>query len=176
MKSHGITRTPFSPISNDSLDELVKDHKTKQPNAGIRYIRGALFTKKLRVQRHRIISSLGRVDVVAKVARRDREIKCGEYYSPRPNAVWHLDGHHKLGPWGIVIHGISDGYDRLVSASNLSLIHGVTTVFRFPICKSPPTILHRQFYKSLLRPFQNGGVLIVHGETVAVKMFMSQRT
>lgn len=27
-----------------------------------------------------------------------------------------MDGHHKLGPWGIVIHGITDGFDRIVRA------------------------------------------------------------
>lgn len=121
MRSNGIIRTPFSTISDDGLDNLVKEHKTIQPNAGIRYIRGSLFAKKLRVQRHRIISSLGRVNTVAKVAHRDRTIKRGEYYSPRPNAVWHLDGHHKLGLWGIVIHGISDSHDRLVSFFSLYL-------------------------------------------------------
>jgi hypothetical protein len=29
--------------------------------------------------------------------------------------MWHLDGHHKLIRWGIVIHGFVDGYSRLVS-------------------------------------------------------------
>ena len=28
--------------------------------------------------------------------------------------VWHLDGHHKLIRWGVVIHGIADGYDHTV--------------------------------------------------------------
>ena len=122
MKCNGITRAPFSTISDDGLDDLVKQHKIKQPNAGIRYIRGFLFANNLRIQRHQIISSLGRVDAVAKVARRDREIKRGEYHNPRPNAVWHLDGHHKLGPWGVVIHGITDGYDRLVSILILKFV------------------------------------------------------
>lgn len=115
MKHNGIGRIPFSTISDDDLDALVKQHKLEQPNAGIRYIRGSLLNSKLRVQRHRVISSLGRVNTVARVVHRFRDTRRGEYRNPRPNAVWHLDGHHKLGPWGIVIHGISDGYDRLVS-------------------------------------------------------------
>ncbi|KAI6149917.1 hypothetical protein BKA82DRAFT_4339055 [Pisolithus tinctorius] len=31
-----------------------------------------------------------------------------------PNALWHMDGHHKLVHWGIVIHGIIDGYCHTV--------------------------------------------------------------
>ena len=122
MKQNGIKRAAFSAISDGDLDNLIKVHKTKQPNAGIRYIRGSLLAGKLRIQRHRIISSLGRIDSVSKVARRDIRIKRGEYYNPRPNAMWHLDGHHKLGPWGIVIHGISDGYDRLVSFATFRFV------------------------------------------------------
>ena len=32
-----------------------------------------------------------------------------------------MDGHHKLGLWGIVIHGITDGFDRVVSMVDLKL-------------------------------------------------------
>ncbi|KAF8800932.1 hypothetical protein BYT27DRAFT_7035561, partial [Phlegmacium glaucopus] len=35
-----------------------------------------------------------------------------QYQVPRPNALWHIDGHHKLIAWGIVIHGVADGYSR----------------------------------------------------------------
>ncbi|KAJ7576111.1 hypothetical protein C8J56DRAFT_800666, partial [Mycena floridula] len=36
------------------------------------------------------------------------------YKLSRPNALWHLDSHHKLILWGIIIHGIVDGYSRTV--------------------------------------------------------------
>ena len=84
-------------------------------------MRGYLFQKGMRVQRQRIIGSLNRVDNVAKVVLRNKIIKRREYKSSRPNALWHVDGHHKLGPWGIVIHGLTDGYDRLVSVSNANI-------------------------------------------------------
>jgi len=32
-----------------------------------------------------------------------------------PNALWHLDGNHKLIRWKIVIHGGVDGYSRLIT-------------------------------------------------------------
>ena len=32
-----------------------------------------------------------------------------------PNALWHLDGNHKLIRWRLVIHGGTDGYSRLIT-------------------------------------------------------------
>ncbi|KAG2157731.1 uncharacterized protein EDB93DRAFT_1078407, partial [Suillus bovinus] len=32
-----------------------------------------------------------------------------KYHIRWPNALWHLDGHHKVIQWGIVIHGFIDG-------------------------------------------------------------------
>ena len=31
-----------------------------------------------------------------------------------PNAVWHIDGNHKLIRWRMVVYGGIDGYSRLV--------------------------------------------------------------
>ena len=115
MHQYKIQRQPFSTISDPSLDTIVKEYKDAHPSTGIRYLRGYLFQQGMRVQRERIITSLSRVDNVAKATLRNKVIKRREYKSARPNASWHVDGHHKLGPWGIVIHGFTDGYDRVVS-------------------------------------------------------------
>ena len=114
MKLYKIIRQPFSTMSNLQLDSMIKKFKDSHPNAGIRYVRGFLLQQGIRVQRSRIVASLGRVDDIAKVVVRNKTIKRREYKSARPNALWHMDGHHKLGPWGVVIHGITDGYDRVV--------------------------------------------------------------
>lgn len=114
MKLYKIIRQPFTDISDPLLDSTIRKFKDSHPNAGIRYIRGFLLRQGMRVQRSRIIASLTRVDNVAKVVLRNKTIQRREYKSARPNALWHLDGHHKLGPWGIVIHGITDGFDRAV--------------------------------------------------------------
>ena len=37
------------------------------------------------------------------------------YRVPWINALWHIDGHHKLVPWKIVIHGGIDGFSRMVT-------------------------------------------------------------
>ena len=117
MRQYQITRPRFSRISNLSLDEIVGQYRREHPNTGIRYLRGYLFQQGIRVQRARVVASLSRVDDVARVVLRNTTIKRREYKSSRPNALWHVDGHHKLGPWGIVIHGFTDGFDRVVSRS-----------------------------------------------------------
>ncbi|KAI5982901.1 hypothetical protein EDC04DRAFT_2616344 [Pisolithus marmoratus] len=42
----------------------------------------------------------------------------------RPNALWHMDGHHKLIRWGIVIHGIVDGYCHTWKSMGYLHVHG----------------------------------------------------
>ncbi|KAG2134987.1 hypothetical protein BD769DRAFT_1293898, partial [Suillus cothurnatus] len=44
----------------------------------------------------------------------DADLDHAQYKVSQPNALWHMDGHHKLIHWGIVIHGIIDGYCRTV--------------------------------------------------------------
>jgi hypothetical protein len=116
----------FSHISDSDLDKVVRDYKAKHPSTGIRYLRGYLLLNKFRVQKQRVIDSIERVDGLNKTLRKHTTIKRREYLSARPNALWHVDGHHKLILWGIVIHGIADGYDRTVS-----FIHkGVIDLFK----------------------------------------------
>jgi hypothetical protein len=56
------------------------------------------------------------VDNLGLVLRHRKIIKRRVYHVKRPNALWHLDGHHKMIRWGIVFHGFADGYGRTVSA------------------------------------------------------------
>ncbi|KAI6114827.1 hypothetical protein EDD16DRAFT_1483344, partial [Pisolithus croceorrhizus] len=44
------------------------------------------------------------------------------YYVKWPNAVWHINGHHKLIRWGIVIHGFIDGFCRTVCENSLAMV------------------------------------------------------
>jgi len=121
MKLYKIRRPLFSTIPDETLDSIIKQYKDSHPNTGVRYVRGSLFQQGIRVQRSRVEASLSRVDDVGRVILRNKIIKRREYKSARPNALWHVDGHHKLGPWGIVIHGFTDGYDRVVSQISVLL-------------------------------------------------------
>jgi hypothetical protein len=76
---------------------------------------GFLRMHGLRIQRHRVVVSLRKVDNLGLALRRRTIIKRRVYAVGRPNALWHLDGHHKMIRWGIVVHGFVDGFCRTVS-------------------------------------------------------------
>ncbi|KAJ7140649.1 hypothetical protein C8R44DRAFT_594690, partial [Mycena epipterygia] len=63
----------------------------------------------LRIQKRRVYSSVHRVDGIGNILRQRRVIKQKDYKVSCPHALWHVDGHHKLILWGIVIHGFVDG-------------------------------------------------------------------
>ncbi|KAJ7764735.1 hypothetical protein B0H16DRAFT_1219359, partial [Mycena metata] len=60
------------------------------------------------VQKERVRESLKRVDGLGQLLRTS-DIRRRTYSVPRPNYLWHCDGHHKLIWWGIVLHGFADG-------------------------------------------------------------------
>ncbi|KAJ6596615.1 hypothetical protein B0H10DRAFT_1648280, partial [Mycena sp. CBHHK59/15] len=80
----------------------------------LRYLIGFLKKHGIKVQKQCLHKSMTQVDGLGQVLRQHKTIEWWEYTSPRPNSTWHMDGHHKLIKWGIVIHGIIDGYNRMV--------------------------------------------------------------
>ena len=79
----------------------------------------------LRVQRRRVRESLTRVDPVNAALRWGIVVSRRKYSVPWPNSLWHLDGHHSLIRWDLVIHGWIDGFSRRIvflrcSDNNLS--------------------------------------------------------
>ena len=133
MHQYNIIRLPFSTISDSSLDTIIKEYKEAHPSTGICYLCGYLSQQGMRVQRERITASLRRIDNVANVILRTKVIKRREYKSSRPNALWHVDGHHKLGLWGIVIHGFTDGCDRVVCHQFNIIIITIEAIIHFQI-------------------------------------------
>lgn len=113
--------TSFTTLTDNDLDTIVKRFREVRPDSGIRYLVGFLRQKQLRVQSNRVVSSIKRVDPIGHVLHTQRQaIKRREYKVSRPNAVWHIDGHHKLIRWGFVIHGGVDGFDRTVRHQSVS--------------------------------------------------------
>ena len=104
----------YSAITDADLDSLVKEYKMKKPDAGLRYVRGHLRSLGIRVQKQRVSNTLKRVDCVGRLIRKRVVIRRRKYFSSRPNALWHCDGHHKLIKYGFVIHGFIDGNCRTV--------------------------------------------------------------
>jgi hypothetical protein len=115
-KELGIDTT-FDRISDNDLDAIVQIYHQENPAGGRSYIMGHLrATHSLRIQRQRVVESINRVDKLGQGMRQHvgKKRPRRNYTVPRPNALWHIDGHHKLIAWGIVIHGVADGYTRKV--------------------------------------------------------------
>ncbi|KAK6961870.1 hypothetical protein R3P38DRAFT_2592985 [Favolaschia claudopus] len=119
MKKHGLSRE-YCSLSNRDLDELVRRFKRDKPESGLRYLMGFLRSRGVRIQRRRAMYSLRRVDNLGRVLRNRDIIKRKVYNVKRPNSLWHLDGHHKMIRWGVVVHGFADGYCRTVTGIRAS--------------------------------------------------------
>ncbi|KAJ7688728.1 hypothetical protein B0H17DRAFT_849826, partial [Mycena rosella] len=100
----------YSNISDHDLDIRTRHFKRIQPNSGLCYLTGFLKTHKIKIQRECIHQSLLWIDGLDQVLRK-HTLEHREYESPPHNSAWHMDGHHKLINWGIVMHGFVDGFD-----------------------------------------------------------------
>ncbi|KAG8715027.1 hypothetical protein FRC09_016995 [Ceratobasidium sp. 395] len=114
LELHGIQPNQFENISSEDLDLLIEDFKAERPSSGYRMAMAHLRQNDLRVQRDRVLESMQKVDRLGIKQRTSQPIPRRVYSSPRPNFLWHHDGHHKLGPFGFVIHGFIDGYDHMI--------------------------------------------------------------
>lgn len=109
-KEYGITR--FSTITDNELDEVVRNCVEDFPRIGEVMLRGQLVSLDIHVPRQRLRQSLQRLgfrnSLPPAITRRT-------YSVPGPNALWHADGNHKLIRWRFVVHAAIDGYSRLVT-------------------------------------------------------------
>ena len=90
------------------------------------------------VQRRRIRESMARVDPRNTVLRWGITISRRIYRVPWPNSLWHLDGHHSLIRWKLVVHGCIDGFSRRImylSCSSINLAETVLELFVDAILK-----------------------------------------
>lgn len=92
------TSVAFTPLSDEELDEVVKDIKRDFVQSGYRMILGVLRSRGLRIQERRVMESLRRVDVEGVIMRslQLRIIHRRKYKVYGPNALWHIDTNHKL--------------------------------------------------------------------------------
>ncbi|KAG8712861.1 hypothetical protein FRC08_014000 [Ceratobasidium sp. 394] len=118
----------FSNLTMSELNDLVHEFKVAQPGSGYRMAMAELQNKGLRVQRQRVLEALRTVDTLGIEQRSNHPITRRVYTSPYPNYLWHHDGHHKLAPWGFVIHEFIDGFDRMVVGMQASDNNRATTV------------------------------------------------
>ena len=114
LKCHGLHHG-FVNFSEEELDTICWEYKVGKPTSGYHYILGMLRSKQVKIQRTRILKSLQHVDALGLVVQQHGAIDRQPYTMPFANYLWHMDGHHKLIHWGIVIHGVVDGFCRTVS-------------------------------------------------------------
>ena len=103
----------FSGLTDSELDSITHDFVHIYPNCGQKSYEGFLRGRGIHIQLYRIRSTLLRVDPRGVRRRFRRALHRREYHVPMPNSLWHIDGHHKLIRWRIVIHGGVDGFSRL---------------------------------------------------------------
>jgi hypothetical protein len=139
LKRHGVYQR-FSNITNDDLDILIKAFKGKKPSSGLSYVIGFLRGHGIRIQKERVRLSMRRIDGLGQVLRNHQAIDRQQYSVPRSNYLWHLDGHHKLIQWGIVIHGIVDGHCRSVGDSLMIVMVGAELFYRLSVSERVQTI------------------------------------
>ena len=124
--------TNYSSITDAELDNLVREITHIHPRCGEKSVSGRLRGNGIHVQRQRIRESLQRVDPAGIRDRLRQVLHRRTYKVISPNALWNLDGYHKLIRWKIVVHGAIDGYSRLITflkASNNNRADTVLSAF-----------------------------------------------
>lgn len=86
----------FTRISNQDLDRHVTHIKQFMPDAGQSIVKGGLEGRGIHVSFSRVQESLTRVDPVTTALRWATPISRRSYSVSGPNALWHMDGNHKL--------------------------------------------------------------------------------
>lgn len=124
----------FSDISDEELDSLLQGYMSRHGyTTGEAYLVGYIRSLNLKVPRDRVRESLTRVDPRNTSLRWACVITRRLYSVPGPNSLWHIDGHHCLIRWKMVVHGCIDGFSRrimyLFCADNNRAIT-VATVFQ----------------------------------------------
>lgn len=107
----------FDQLPDEELNKIstyISNHWTAN---GQNYVGGHLRSLGLRIQGRRIRESIGRVHPQNTALRWGGGGGCFSSNLPSSMAkftVWHLDGHHSLIRWKIVIHGCIDGFSRRI--------------------------------------------------------------
>ena len=86
----------YSQLTDQQLDEIVRDIETQFPACGNRQMQGHLLARGIRVQQHQVRESQRCVDPSGSVMHRLRVINRRQYHVNVPGALWHIDGNHEL--------------------------------------------------------------------------------
>jgi len=97
MSDCGInTSRPFSNISDNELCEVIHDIQKQCPRSGYRMMQGYLKARGYKIQQHRVREMMRKVDPEGIITRWRNTVQRRVYSVSGPNALWHIDGNHKL--------------------------------------------------------------------------------
>ena len=130
LKQSGYNFRKHTDISDYELDNILRYLNAHYPHTGLSIICGHLESFGLHIQRRRITDALQRIDPVGRSQRWHAIVRRTPYSVPGPNSLWHVDGHHSLVKWRVVIHGGIDGYSRLIVFLHASTNNCAATVFQ----------------------------------------------
>lgn len=114
LEEAGISPCDNPQLSDSDLDDIVVAIKRDHPNDGEVMMQGHLTRLGIKVTRKKLRLSIHRVDHENTLARRKGCIKRRVYSVSHPNAIWHIDTHHKLIRWRFIIHAGVDGFSRTI--------------------------------------------------------------
>ena len=87
----------FSDISNNELDNLVRDFMSRYgATTDEPFILGYFHSKNYHIQQSRVRPSINRVDSSNTALRWGALVRRRTYYVPWPNSLGHIDCHHVL--------------------------------------------------------------------------------
>ena len=97
LSEFGIDSTgTFSDIDDLTLDTTIRSLQVQFPNSGYRMMLGHLRARGLKIQQTRVRESMQRTDPCGTVLRWFQITERRSYNVASPNALWHIDGNHKL--------------------------------------------------------------------------------
>ena len=94
----------YSDLDDIELDRAVLEIKGAFPDAGYVMMDGLLKARGIVIQRHRIRLSVARVDPTGVAERWATSIPRRAYRVGGSNALWHIDGNHKLIRSGCIMY------------------------------------------------------------------------
>ena len=130
MKRYNVSVRNYALISDQELDTRVQEISSLFPNCGEKTVSARLKSSGIVVRRESVRDSLRHVDPIGVISRRRNVLHCRQYNVKSPNALWHIDGFHKLIRWRFVIHGGIDGFSRLIMFLRVATNNRSETVFR----------------------------------------------
>ena len=131
LNEAGISPHDYTPLSERQLDAVIRSIKQYHPNDGEVLMRGHLLSQGIRVSRQALRAAIHRVDHANVIARRRSVVRRRVYSVPHPNYLWHMDGHHKLIRWRLVIHAAIDGFSHTITYIECADNNRADTVLAF---------------------------------------------